>query len=538
MNKNIIKLAIAIVVTILVYSVFWFFKVGQVEKKINNFISENNLNISAGEVAVSGFPLSQKIAIKDLKFSIPNSPLSKYHIIVKNAEAMTGIFSNDFSVNIAMDAVLLQDADEKNFTVEFASQPQINFALDGEGFVKISYQDLGHKILDEQKNTIYSASSSSVSFEAVVGEDGKMVNKVNADVKEIVGFDAIDLYKSSLEKRIMDGIKTGEIAVNDQVANPATGLIDPSSQVSSSASIPSSVAAPTAPVVNANIAAGVAANPVTPNAAANVVSPAQNQVPSEDAKNDPAANAANPVVAKIIANPSYASDPAAVAKLASEAALASVAASLSNPDQIPSAPVELSKNIEPVKSNLLLNLEYFITASADSAAQNSPVSLDPTKIEESVVIPSNGKTIKINNLEFSNNLYKLYINGELNSMQDDSMLSGSVSVKVEKIDIFVASLLEGFGKILDSKKNDQNAIKVPSDLSLDPTAAAPVLEKKVDSYQVFLTKVLTNLNSVSKEMAAKNPVSKGDVAVFDIRREKNLEFLINETSIREVLGKF
>ena len=39
-------------------------------------------------------------------------------------------------------------------------------------------------------------------------------------------------------------------------------------------------------------------------------------------------------------------------------------------------------------------------------------------------------------------------------------------------------------------------------------------------------------------MAAKNPVSKGDVAVFDIRREKNLEFLINETSIREVLGKF
>jgi hypothetical protein len=43
---------------------------------------------------------------------------------------------------------------------------------------------------------------------------------------------------------------------------------------------------------------------------------------------------------------------------------------------------------------------------------------------------------------------------------------------------------------------------------------------------------------VTKELTSKNPLSKDDVAVFDIRREKNIEFLINETPMREILGKF
>jgi hypothetical protein len=33
-------------------------------------------------------------------------------------------------------------------------------------------------------------------------------------------------------------------------------------------------------------------------------------------------------------------------------------------------------------------------------------------------------------------------------------------------------------------------------------------------------------------------VSKDNVAQFDVRREKNLDFLVNETPMREVLGKF
>ena len=43
MSKSIvIKSAIVLAVSALVYSAFWFFKVGQVEKQIKNFITENS----------------------------------------------------------------------------------------------------------------------------------------------------------------------------------------------------------------------------------------------------------------------------------------------------------------------------------------------------------------------------------------------------------------------------------------------------------------------------------------------------------------
>ena len=59
MNRGIVlKLLIVLVILVSAHSVFWFFKTGQVEKQIQNFISENSTYISAGEIAVSGFPLS------------------------------------------------------------------------------------------------------------------------------------------------------------------------------------------------------------------------------------------------------------------------------------------------------------------------------------------------------------------------------------------------------------------------------------------------------------------------------------------------
>jgi hypothetical protein len=57
-------------------------------------------------------------------------------------------------------------------------------------------------------------------------------------------------------------------------------------------------------------------------------------------------------------------------------------------------------------------------------------------------------------------------------------------------------------------------------------------------YQDFLKKISAGLPNVSKELAAKNQLSKDNTAIFDMRREKNLEFVINETPLREVLGKF
>lgn len=59
-----------------------------------------------------------------------------------------------------------------------------------------------------------------------------------------------------------------------------------------------------------------------------------------------------------------------------------------------------------------------------------------------------------------------------------------------------------------------------------------------NSYNDFLMQVSIRLKDVAKELAEKNALTKEDVAQFNIKREKNLDFLVNESSVREILGKF
>jgi nucleoid DNA-binding protein len=74
------------------------------------------------------------------------------------------------------------------------------------------------------------------------------------------------------------------------------------------------------------------------------------------------------------------------------------------------------------------------------------------------------------------------------------------------------------------------------DLAAIDSSLAPSNDN--EAYKNFLTRISQSLASVTKEVAAKNSVTLADTGAFDIRREKNLEFLVNETSIREILGKF
>ena len=63
-------------------------------------------------------------------------------------------------------------------------------------------------------------------------------------------------------------------------------------------------------------------------------------------------------------------------------------------------------------------------------------------------------------------------------------------------------------------------------------------QSQIQNYDIFLNNISEKLSDVSNEIASKNSVSKDDVAQFDVRREKNLEFLINEVPVREIIGKF
>ena len=460
MIKNLlIKLLIVIIVAALAYSVFWFFKVGQVEKQINKFVSENSSYVSTGEISVSGFPMSQKITIQDLKFTIPNALVNNRQVVVKQLEARAEIFSSDFSVTL-IDPVSLVDTAGNSLSVEFSQAPQITIAIAGGKIAKFSYQDSGYRALDADKKLVYAASASSLTLDSSTDDTDKTTTKILVNIKDIEGFDALNAYKNAFEKKIIDGIKTGEISVGAAALDAVTSVDS------------------AAPAVAAKQAAQAAA-PIATNVASEVNS---------------------------------------AAGVNSEAATA--AAGLDN----------AVSNAELIKGNFVANLEYVTTPVKVAAENEEPqVPSDPTQIQE---VPAQySKLIKINNFEFSNPLYKITANGEMNVFADDNMPSGAFTVKIEKFETLVGYISAGLTKIGEELKPSELAEVRSSDLT---SAGLPV----EDSYQNFLKKISSNLNSVAKELAAKNAVSTDSIAQFDIRREKNLEFLVNETSVREILGKF
>jgi len=193
-------------------------------------------------------------------------------------------------------------------------------------------------------------------------------------------------------------------------------------------------------------------------------------------------------------------------------------------------------------------VEYALTPVAQAAnPQAATTPPDPTQIQE---VPAQySKVVKISNLEFSNPLYKITVSGEMQAFSDDNFPSGGLTVKVESISNLVNQLTTNLTQMADKVKPAPTptapAAETPVDASAQPQqpiavadASIPQVAAAEDPYQIFLKRVSIGLPAIAKEIAARNAVSKDEVAQFDIRREKNLDFLINETSVHEILGKF
>jgi hypothetical protein len=52
-----------------------------------------------------------------------------------------------------------------------------------------------------------------------------------------------------------------------------------------------------------------------------------------------------------------------------------------------------------------------------------------------------------------------------------------------------------------------------------------------------LYRLIASFPNISDEISQKNPLSKDNIVVFDIKREKNIEFFINDVALREIIGK-
>lgn len=531
MKKDlIIKIGIAIISVIFGYCVFWFFKAGQIEKQLNKFIADNGANISVAELSLSGFPISQKIVVTDLKLTIPTALFNKKQIIVKNIEAKASIFSDDFVVT-AITQVSVNDIEKGIMPVEFSKDPEISFTVSSSGIQKLSYQDMGYRISDNEKNIFYSASRTSINIQTSTDDLQKTIVKIIGNINEVQGFGVIDVYKSGLEKKIIEGIKTEEIvfgsappsgdsavdAKNADHKNDTKKLVEKVTDAGIKQQDLPNAKAPANPASNPALAS---ANPANSSVPAPAVTPSQVANPAVPNAGVPSQNNPNAVPAGASAgapvdnssavasgaNPVPATDPNQLSPAVSSA-------------QVPSAITD--SNI--VKSNITIDVEYQI-----SSVDQTQVPSDPAQVKEMAIQSS--KIVKINNIEFSNPLYKLLINGQLTILPDDNLPSGGVSLKVENIDNLVNQLVTQLGQMTEQTK-------VISDNR--PNADASVADNSVqDAYKNFLKRIAINLPAVSREISTKNPVTKENIAQFDVRREKNLDYIVNEISIHEILGKF
>jgi len=145
MKKNII-IASGLVLTALIasYCGIWFFKTNQFKKEINNVVGDYKDNLTIGEIAISGFPLSQKIILKDVKFAAEKSS-----ILIKNIEAQTSTFSSNYVIKI-LDPIVFEDTSHNiSVIAELNPDSKISITLDKEESIDLKYSSSGYKILDQ-----------------------------------------------------------------------------------------------------------------------------------------------------------------------------------------------------------------------------------------------------------------------------------------------------------------------------------------------------------------------------------------------------
>lgn len=525
-KKLIIKLIIVLVVAALVYSIFWFFKVSQIEKQISKFINQNNAYISVGEISVSGFPINQNITIKNLKFTVPNPALAGNQIIVKHLEAKAGILDTEFLLTLERD-VSLRTLEGRVAVVEFAKSPKISAAI-VEGMVSnMKYQDEGYKIHDNEHVLIYAAASSAFTANILIGDDEKIITKITADIKDVEGFDIIDMYNNAFEKGIIDGIKTGEIVLgNLPMDNKLNDVADVTGALDAKKALDLAPVAVTDVLADQSLQGGVA-QVSEENLGAKLSEGAQEVTPKViSAVNLPAVDVEEQIVAGTDDSPVLVK-PIILGQetIDQEASLEDLGKNLG--ENLGKAKiVEKVVEAKPIKNNFIVNIEYIL--SPNKSSQDLEVPFDPTQIQDIPVQYS--KSIRINNLEISNADYTIMVDGDINSLPDDGLPSGNLSLKIKQIDKLTNYLAHSFVDIARGK-----------DIDPDEVQAVNLMESEIEednSYNDFLIKLSQGINAVAKELSEKSGSTKGDIAHFHIKREKNLDFLVNESSVREILGKF
>jgi len=425
MNKNlIVKIVILIIILVGAQGVFWFFKTSAAKKHITAIVNSSDGNVSVSKVSVSGFPLSQKISIDDVKFQadtvaekiyLPN----KYQVNIKHLEISGSVFGNDFKARI-IGQVSVQDANGNAGYVEFKQEPSINFTSVKDKIQKLSYLDAGYKIVDEAKNILYEGGNSVVEFTSSDTGGGKVLNNVKADFNDLVGVDIFTTEK-------------------------IVSLINPTAAVANDPSLkPANIVAPAAVVPEA-----VPANPAVPS------------VPTP-------------------------------------------------------APVD-----NFTKKAIHLEIEYVMAPKNGESADKAPAALGNLELA----------SVSFKKLEFVSPLYKIDINGNFTSAPPSSnsaIASCDVIIQVEKIENILTYIKTALASSAKSP--------TPAPVTAAPAIASPPATPLAP--QNTATGSETDIATAIMDLAKKNVNSKDSLAVFEIKKEKDNDFMVNGTPLIDLAKIF
>ena len=563
MKKSlIIKLAVAVVIVLLSYCVFWLFKIGQSERKITSIVQKSKI-VSFDKISSSGFPFSQKITIENLKINIPVNAIVKRNFVAKKLEISSSIFSNSFKAKIVDEVEVKTIENNGSYLLQFNSDPEISFSIINNSINNFTYSDSGFKIIDaKNNNTIHTASSMNISLPApfIFEQEDQNPITISLNIKQLTGYSFLNFYKNVFEDKVIEGIKTGEIKINQgNQNNPNAVALDPAVLSNLAATNPAlfqqiqqlnmqiQANPASAPEINNQIqqllmqaSMNAQVNQPNPAAVPNPASPAQPnnnpntqniQVPlkanAEQPANVAGGSAPNSPNSQAPANPSVAVP--AVAQAAGENQQSPNNVQQNNDIQnsgtppqpvaenMPSIAQANTQNANLDKIDIALEIEISSTP-VEKEKSTAEVPVEPSLAEESN--QQYAENVLIKSMIFSHEKYKISVNGKLISLLDDISLSGGITVKIENYYDFV-----NLFKTELQNYTQQNTMKENSD--------ALIFEK----YQTFLRNLDNSLPNLSNEIASKNPATKDKNVQLDIRREKNLDFIINETPIYEILGR-
>lgn len=566
MKKSlIIKLAVAVVIVLLSYCVFWLFKIGQSERKITSIVQKSKI-ISFDKISSSGFPFSQKITIENLKINIPVNAIVKRNFVAKKLEISSSIFSNSFKAKIVDEVEVKTIENNGSYLLQFNSDPEISFSIINNSINNFTYSDSGFKIVDaKNNNTIHTASSMNISLPApfIFEQEDQNPITISLNIKQLTGYSFLNFYKNVFEDKVIEGIKTGEIKINQGNQNtPNVFVLDPAVLSNLAATNPAlfqqiqqlnmqvQANPASAPEVNNQIqqllmqaSMNAQVNQPTPTGVAAPASPAQpnNNLNTQNIQVPLKANAEQPanVVDGSVANSPNSQAPAnpsvvvpavpAVAQVAGENQQSpnntqqnndiqnSGTPPQSTAENMPSIAQANTQNANLDKIDIALEIEISSTP-VEKEKSTAEVPVEPSLAEESN--QQYAENVLIKSMIFSHEKYKISVNGKLVSLLDDISLSGGITVKIENYYDFV-----NLFKTELQNYTQQNTIKENADVLI------------FEKYQTFLRNLDNSLPNLSNEIASKNPATKDRNAQLDIRREKNLDFIINETPIYEILGR-